>query len=62
MPPLTGKDMIIILKKNGWVKHSQKGSHHHFTKDGIKIPVPIHGNKDLPKGTEQQILKKAGLR
>ena len=61
MPPLTGKDMTRLLKKNGWVKIRQNGSHQQFYKDGTTIPVPVHGNKDLPKGTEQKILKKAGL-
>jgi len=62
MAPLTGKDMSKLLKKHGWVKQRQKGSHQHFYKDGIKIIVPVHSNKDLPKGTEQQILKDAGLK
>ena len=62
MPPLTGKDMSKLLQKHGWVKGRQKGSHQHFYKDGIKIVVPVHGNRDLKKGTEQQILKDAGLK
>jgi len=62
MSPLTGKDMTRLLKKNGWIKKRQKGSHQHFYKDGIKIIVPVHGNKDLPKGTEHQILKDARLK
>ena len=62
MPPLTGKEMSKLLKKNGWVKERQKGSHHHFYKDGILITVPVHANKDLSKGIEQKILKDAGLK
>jgi len=61
MAPLTGKDMSKLLKKNGWMKRRQKGSHHHFYKDGIRISVPVHGSKDLSKGIEQAILKEAGL-
>ena len=60
--PLTGKDMSKLLKKHGWVKERQKGSHHHFYKDGIWVTVPIHSNKDLGKGLENKILKKAGLK
>jgi len=26
------------------------------------VVIPFHGSKDLPKGTELSILKKAGLR
>ena len=62
MSPLTGKEMSKLLKKHGWEKQRQKGSHHHFYKDGIMITVPVHSNKDLKKGMEQVILKEAGLR
>ena len=60
--PLTGKDMGKLLRKHGWIKRRQVGSHHHFYKDGIRVTVPIHGNKDLDKGLENQILKDAGLK
>jgi len=62
MAPLTGKDMSKLLKKNGWVKERQKGSPHQFYKDGRLITVPVHANKDLTIGTEQAILKEAGLK
>ena len=62
MPPLTGKDMSKLLKKHGWVKERQIGSHHQFYRNGIRITVPVHANKDLPKGMEQQILKESGLK
>jgi len=60
--PLTGKEMCRLLRKNGWVKKRQKGSHQHFYKDGIIVVVPVHGNRNLKKGTEHQILKNAGLK
>lgn len=59
--PLTGKEVCRLLKKNGWLMKRQKGSHQHFYKDGQRITVPVHGNKDLPKGIERHILKDAGL-
>jgi len=62
MSPVTGKEMSKLLKKHGWTKVRQKGSHHHFYKEGSKIIVPVHGNRDLKKGTEQTILKDAGLK
>ncbi|MBO5730387.1 MAG: type II toxin-antitoxin system HicA family toxin [Treponema sp.] len=59
---LTAKQVIKILKKNGWKLVRIKGSHHHFLKEGAPRPVtvPVHGNKDL--GTfADQILKEAGI-
>jgi len=60
--PLTGKDMVKLLKKNGWTKVKQEGSHHKMVKDNKSVVVPVHGNKDLGKGLEQKILKDAGLK
>ncbi len=40
-----------------------KGSHHIYENSITKkiTVVPLHGNKDLPKGTYFGILKQAGL-
>ena len=56
-------ELFRLLRKDGWYKVSQKGSHvkmKHESKDGILI-VPNHGSKEVPKGLERSILKKAGL-
>ncbi|MBK9213423.1 MAG: type II toxin-antitoxin system HicA family toxin [Saprospiraceae bacterium] len=52
------------IGSNGWYFVRQTGSHKiykHETISGI-IVIPFHGSKDLPKGTEISILKKAGLK
>ena len=59
--PLTGKEMLKLLKKHGWKMERQKSSHYQLFKNGKKITVPVHSNKDLKKGLEQRILKDAGL-
>lgn len=59
--PLTGKEMLKLLKKYGWKVERQEGSHCQLFKNGKRITVPIHSNKDLKKGLEQRILKDAGL-
>ena len=59
------KEIISLLKKDGWYQVAQKGSHKQF-KHPIKVgrvTVPDHGqNKDLAKGTENSILKQAGMK
>ena len=60
--PLTGKAMIKLLKKNGWSKIRQEGSHHIMMRENKIIVVPVHGNKDLRTGLEQKILKDAQLK
>ncbi len=61
--PMTSKEMIRFLKKNGFTEvKGGKGSHRRFKnlKTGKATEVPFH-NKDLGKGLEKRILKQAGL-
>ena len=60
---MNSKEIIKLLEVDGWVKHSQKGSHcqyKHRVKKG-KVTVP-HPKKNLPIKTVQSILKQAGLK
>ena len=61
--PITPKEMVRLLEKNGFEKVSQKGSHVKMQNEqtGISVIVPMH-SKDIPKGTEKAILKQAGLK
>ncbi len=60
---LSAKHLIKILLKNGFEFRRSKGSHQiYFNKETNKtVIVPLHGNKDLPKGTFYAILKHAGI-
>jgi len=56
-------EIIKILKKDGWLIHNIRGSHHQFkhpSKLG-KITVP-HPKTDLPKGTLKSIFKQAKIK
>lgn len=62
--PLTSKEMIALLKKNGFVEIGcGNGSHRKLQNPltGKTIIVPYHC-KDLGKGLEKAILKQAGLK
>lgn len=57
------KEILKLLKADGWIEETQKGSHlqlKHPKKPG-KVTVPVHGG-DIPKGTLNSILKQAGLK
>jgi len=61
--PVSGKRMCRILEKNGWVPVRTKGSHHayqHPNQPGTII-IPVHGNDDLKRGTQHDIMRQAGL-
>ena len=56
------KELIKIIKDDGWVEVRVNGSHHHYrhpTKKGL-VTIP-HPKKALPMGTVRSILKQAGL-
>lgn len=57
----TVKFVIDLLKKNGFVFKSQKGSHMKFEKEGKIVVVPNHGSKGIEKGTYHNIQKQAGI-
>ncbi len=59
---MTAKEVIRILKKNGWIEVRIKGSHHIFLKEGASRPivVPCHGNTDIGFFAEE-IFKEAGI-
>lgn len=61
--PMTSKEMIKLLKKNGFFIVGQNGSHMKLKniENGRTVIVPCHA-KDLKKGLEQEILKQAGLK
>ena len=60
--PMTPKEIIRYLKKNGFKKVGQNGSHVKMKNQDTKktVIVPYH-SKELKKGMEQTILKQAGL-
>jgi predicted RNA binding protein YcfA (HicA-like mRNA interferase family) len=57
------KKLINLLENKGYLLKRVTGSHHiYFNKELKKIVVvPIHGNKDIPKGTFMSILRQAGI-
>lgn len=61
--PLTPKQMVKLLKENGFEEVSQKGSHLKMRNPttGRQTEIPMHA-KDIPPGTEKSILKQAGLK
>jgi len=65
IPQISGKDFCKILEKEGYILVRQTGSHKIYQKktegESIAVPVPVHSNKPLKKGTLYSILKKTGI-
>ena len=59
---MTAREVMNILKANGWELERISGSHHIFAKPGWRsVPVPFHGNKDIGN-LAKRILKEAGIK
>jgi predicted RNA binding protein YcfA (HicA-like mRNA interferase family) len=58
---MNARQLIDILKDNGWKLDRIEGSHHIFVKEGRRsVPVPMHGNRDIGN-LAKRILKEAGM-
>ena len=59
LPLLSGLKLIKILRKMGFIKARQRGSHvflHH--PDGRITVIPVHPGEDLDRGLLNKIVKK----
>ena len=57
------RELIKVVKEDGWFLVHVKGSHHqyeHHRKPG-KVTIAGHPAQDVPKGTLNAIFKQAGL-
>lgn len=61
--PMTSKEMIKLLKNNGFIEVNHNGSHVKLKNPttGKQTIIPYHA-KEMKKGLEQAILKQAGLK
>ena len=57
-------EILRLLQQEGWILVAQRGSHRQFkhdTKPG-RVTVPGKPSDDLATGTQNSILKQAGLK
>jgi predicted RNA binding protein YcfA (HicA-like mRNA interferase family) len=59
---MDGKELVKILKQNGWTLDRISGSHYIMIKNKKTLSVPVHGSKDLPKGLLHALLKEGDLK
>ena len=61
LPTLTPTDVERVLKANGFVLKSSKGSHRKYVKGHRVVIVPFHARSGIPPGTLHNIIKASGL-
>jgi predicted RNA binding protein YcfA (HicA-like mRNA interferase family) len=61
-PVCDAKEVIRVLRKCGFRRVSQKGSHQKWRHpSGRQVIVATHGNKPIPIGTLKSIIEGSGL-
>lgn len=58
---MKGKELVKLLKKDGWEVVRIKGSHHIMKKGNQVETIPVH-NTDIPIGLANSIMKRTGLK
>lgn len=55
--------IIAAPEKDGWYVKRVRGSHHVLRHPDVPdaIPIPVHGNHEIKRGTLSSILRPAGL-
>jgi predicted RNA binding protein YcfA (HicA-like mRNA interferase family) len=62
LPICDAKDVIRVLRRHGFAKVGQKGSHQKWRHaDGRQVIVPDHGSKPIPIGTLKSIIEGSNL-
>jgi predicted RNA binding protein YcfA (HicA-like mRNA interferase family) len=63
LPSVKGKEVVKALKKVGFIERRSTGKHCVLKnpETGKIIPIPLHGSKDIKRGTLFSIIKHAGL-
>ena len=61
-PAMTARQVHRMLRKAGFKKVGQKGSHavYEHPDGGRQVIVPMHGSRSIPRGTLRSILGTAG--
>ena len=62
VPSVPGRKIIRALERHGFKTDRINGSHHVMIHpDGRSTTVPVHGGRDVPRGTLRGILRDVGL-
>jgi len=64
LPVATGKDVVRALERAGFIIDRVVGSHQvmaHPSDPKRTVSVPVHGNKDLKRGTLRAIIRQSGF-
>jgi predicted RNA binding protein YcfA (HicA-like mRNA interferase family) len=59
---MNGKEIIKILKKEGWIILRINGSHYRLGKGSARTTIPVHGNRDIGESVLKSIIRQTGVK
>ena len=64
LPRVTARQVLRVLRRAGWYRHSQVGSHatlKHPDKPGARVTVAVHPGETVKPATLKSILEQSGM-
>ena len=61
LPTVSGEELVRALRRAGFEIRGQGGSHVELRKLEVTVVVPVHGGRDIRRGTLRGILRDAGV-
>jgi predicted RNA binding protein YcfA (HicA-like mRNA interferase family) len=63
MRAISGREFARMVERRGWQLLRINGSHHVYGKlgSGVRLSIPIHGNRPLKIGLLRHLAKLAGI-
>ncbi|MBB1125426.1 type II toxin-antitoxin system HicA family toxin [Thiospirillum jenense] len=59
---MNGKHVIAKLEAAGWTLKRVRGSHHLMQKNGVTVPVPVHGTTDIGRNLLAALERQTGVK
>ena len=61
LPTLSGRDVVRIFEKEGWLIARQRGSHIILVKEGHMVTLSVPDHREIAKGTLRSLIRSGGL-
>jgi len=61
LPKLSGKEVVRVFERFGWIVARQKGSHIILVKDGHIATLSVPDHAEIAKGTLRSMIRASGL-
>jgi predicted RNA binding protein YcfA (HicA-like mRNA interferase family) len=61
LPDLSGREVVRVFEKLGWIVARQRGSHIILVKDGHRATLSVPDHRSVAKGTLRSLIRASGL-